>query len=312
MDTPLTLPAGFSARTCTTADVHAVFELIAACEEHDVGEALIDLEDIESEWMRPTFELERDTIAVVDDASGRIVAQGEMTYENRADCAVHPDRRGRGIGSWLVAWTEERARSRGASRVGQTVVDTAADAVDLFERRGYEPLWTSWILQIRFADTPPETPTLPDGYGIRDFVPGTDDHGVHAVIDAAFLEWSDREPEPFEEWRVKTIGRQGFEPWLLPLVVGPSGDIVGAAFLIDSEEDNEGWVQQLAVAREHRGLGLGRALLDESFERFRARGRTGCGLNTDLRTGALGLYEHVGMSVKSSYTHHALRFSGID
>ena len=66
-------------------------------------------------------------------------------------------------------------------------------------------------------------------------------------------------------------------------------------------------MHQLAVAREHRNLGLGRALLLRAFELFHARGRASVGLSTDSRTGALGLYEHVGMRVVRSYTHHAKR-----
>ena len=66
-------------------------------------------------------------------------------------------------------------------------------------------------------------------------------------------------------------------------------------------------MHQLAVAREHRSLGLGRALLLRAFELFHARGRASVGLSTDSRTGALGLYEHVGMRVVRSYTHHAKR-----
>ena len=312
MDAPLALPGDFSARPCVLADAPAVYELVAANEAHDAGEVLIELEDIESEWARPSFDLAGHTVAVIEDATRTLVGQGEMTMDTRADCCVHPAWRGKGIGTWLVGWTEDRAHSLGASRVGQTVVDTATDAITLFERRGYTWLWTSWILGIDFADTSLEPPTLPEGYSIRDFVPGEDDRRVHEVIDTAFLEWSDREPFPFEDWRAKTLSRAGCEPWLLPVVVGPEGTIEGAAYLIDAGEGNEGWVQELAVGREHRGLGLGRALLHESFARFQARGRTGCGLNTDSRTGALGLYEHVGMSVKQSFTHRALQFDAID
>ena len=312
MDTPVALPEGFSARPCTLADVAPVFELVAACETHDIGQADIDLDDIQAEWTRPSFDLDNGTIVVIDDAAGTLVAQGEVTYGQRADCSVHPAWRGRGIGTWLVQWTEECARALGASRIGQTVIDTSTDATDLFERRGYVLRYTSWILSIRFAQTPPRSAALPQGYSIRDFVPGTDDGPVQALIDSSFLEWSDRAPESLEDWRAKTVARPGFAPWLLPVLTTADGTIVGAAFLMDSIEQNEGWVQQLAVAREHRGQGLGRALMDEVFSRFHALGRAGCSLNTDSRTGALGLYEHVGMSVTRSYTHRALYFSDTD
>jgi GNAT superfamily N-acetyltransferase len=125
------------------------------------------------------------------------------------------------------------------------------------------------------------------------------------MIDDAFLEWSDREPETVEEWASTTIRREGFEPWLLPVVVDAEDRIVGAAYLINSDAE-EGWVQQLAVHRDHRSRGLGGALLAGSFRRFHERGRRACGVNTDSRTGALGLYEHVGMSVRRTYTHRSL------
>jgi mycothiol synthase len=81
--------------------------------------------------------------------------------------------------------------------------------------------------------------------------------------------------------------------------------LVGVAVGHDYELESEGWIEQVAVRLEHRGEGLGRALLEESFRRFREAGRTRCGVSTDSRTGALGLYQRVGMSVVRSYTRWA-------
>ena len=61
-------------------------------------------------------------------------------------------------------------------------------------------------------------------------------------------------------------------------------------------------MEQVAVENAHRGRGLGRALLEESVRRFWELGRRQVGVSTDSRTGALGLYEHVGMSVRRTYT----------
>ena len=57
------------------------------------------------------------------------------------------------------------------------------------------------------------------------------------------------------------------------------------------------WVAQLAVAREHRGRGLARALLVQCVRARPAGGLRARGLDTDARTGARGLYEHVGMHI---------------
>ncbi|MEX2421836.1 MAG: GNAT family N-acetyltransferase, partial [Actinomycetota bacterium] len=83
----------------------------------------------------------------------------------------------------------------------------------------------------------------------------------------------------------------------------------GAAYLIHYPDDI-GWVQQIAVRKDHRGRGLGGALLHHAFREFFERGKRTTGLSTDSRTGALTLYEHVGMSVTHSYRHYAKDLDG--
>ncbi len=51
---------------------------------------------------------------------------------------------------------------------------------------------------------------------------------------------------------------------------------------------------------DQRGRGRSRALLADSFEVARARGARRSELSTDSRTGALGLYQRVGMEVTST------------
>ncbi len=66
------------------------------------------------------------------------------------------------------------------------------------------------------------------------------------------------------------------------------------------------YVDRLAVRRDRRGIGLARALLVDSFAAARAHGATRSELSTDSRTGALGLYEKVGMEVTSVWRHWAI------
>ena len=70
--------------------------------------------------------------------------------------------------------------------------------------------------------------------------------------------------------------------------------------------EGTGYVDQLAVRRDRRGLGLARALLVDAFALARDHGATASELSTDTRTGALGLYEKVGMEVSSEWIHRAI------
>ena len=98
-----------------------------------------------------------------------------------------------------------------------------------------------------------------------------------------------------------TMRRPGFEPWQIRLATDASGTPVGTAFVIRAGE--VGYVEQLAVRSDQRGRGLARALVADAFDRARARGALRSELSTDSRTGALGLYEKVGMVVTKTYHH---------
>jgi mycothiol synthase len=291
------LPDGLVARPLTWDDVDAIFRLEHACEAFDDGEAEIALSDVEAEWRRPAFDPA--TFSVGFFAADRLVAYAEV-FRSRAEAAVAPAERGRGIGSALARWTWTVARASGRDRVGQTISDTEEAARALFESFGYERGHTSWILRIEIGQDPPP-PQLPEGLTLRSFRPG-DEPQMFDVIETAFSAWQGREPNAFGDWRAQFLDRDEVRPELQ--VLAAEGDrLVGVAINYDYADDDEGWVQQLAVHPTHQGRGLGRAMLQESFRRFHAIGRRSCGLSTDSRTGALGLYEHVGMGVRKSYTH---------
>src|SRR4029079_4657865 len=82
--------------------------------------------------------------------------------------------------------------------------------------------------------------------------------------------------------------------------------VVGGAFLIDSEEI---WIDKLAVAATYRLGAMPRARLGTACRRSFDRGYDHTSLSTDSRTGALTLYERVGMRVTRSFTHWALDLS---
>lgn len=297
----LDLTPELTSRPLTLADAGAVTALTAACELHDDGKVEIALEDVVADWARPSTDLAAHTVGVFE--GQRLVAYAEVSRARRAEAYVTPDRRGRGIGTALLQWTRATARAGGGTLVGQTVSDRNPAAIALLTAHGYRPLWTSWILSIDLPEEP-APPELPAGYAIRRFVSGRDEPAAYRVIEDAFAEWPDREDTPYEDWAAGTIGRERFRPDDLALV-DYAGAVVGACLVL--RYDGEGaWVHQLAVEKAHRGRGLARALLLDAFRAAWQHGDRSSGLCTDSRTGALGLYQHVGMRVERSYTHFAV------
>jgi GNAT superfamily N-acetyltransferase len=144
-------------------------------------------------------------------------------------------------------------------------------------------------------------PALPEGYTLDDLDYAVDGREVFEVINAAFSEWEER-PERYEDWDGFFGSHANLAPWG-SRVLRHDGRIVGAAIAFDYGPANDAWIQQLAVAKEHRGRGLGGALIRASYARFAERGHTHGGLGTDSRSGALAMYEHVGFTVRTSATH---------
>jgi len=298
MDDPMTpeLPATLDVRPAEDADIPAIVELIGACEVDSDGVAEVDEDDVSFE--RHGFDAGLDTLLVFDD--DELVAWAEL-YRGRAEADVRPSHRDRGIGSAMLRWTEYRARTLGDARVNQTKSDGNAGAHDLFLSNGYEPSWISWMIRISL-DEAAEPVQVPEGITIRPYRE-TDARDVHRVIDAAFCEWPGREPEPYEVWAAMIPAHASFRPELSPLAFD-GDELVGAVIVYDYPDAQEGWISQLATAATHRHRGIAQAMLRTAFGWFRERGRKTAGVSTDSRTGALGLYEKVGMKVVRQYTRY--------
>lgn len=294
------LPDGLTCRPLTETDATAVYETMAAQEVHDIGRAEIEEADIVGDWQRPSFDVAASTVGVFD--GDRMLGYAEFSAPDRGDAAVRPEARGRGIGTWLAGWMQDLARARGAAVVGMPVPEGSAGDV-LLTALGYHVRWTSWVLKLPAGATIAERP-LPAGYGVRAAEP-QDYAAVHTVVEDAFLEWSERERESYEDFAATTIERPGFEPWQLRVVTDPTGAIVAVAIVM-MYDGTEAFIARLATRRDQRGRGLAQALMVDTFAVAREHGADDCGLSTDSRTGALGLYEKVGMQVTSTWVNRAI------
>ena len=292
------LRAELSAWTLTVADVDATIAMINACELHDSGEVMWERADLLADIATAGFDPDRDWVGVFD--GERAVAWGLYIHPRRAWVDVHPHQRGRGVGTWLRRWAEERARASGADRVGQTIDDERRSVCAMFEANGYKPRHTSWVLRMDHPNEP-SPPSSLDGIDLRP-ISSDDVAATMTMFETAFSEFADRLPTSEATWRAMTVEREGFAPDDLILAL-EDDHVIGGALLLDADEI---WVDKLAVAATHRHRGVARALLETAFRRSFERGYDHTSLSTDSRTGALSLYERVGMRVTRSFTNWGL------
>jgi mycothiol synthase len=293
------LPQGLTARPLTLDDVDDTIAMVNTCELIDSGELMWERADLLSDISVDGFDPNTDWLGVFD--GDRIVAWAFLQGPRRLWIDVAPDVRGRGIGTSLRRWALDRARARGNDRLGQTIEDARTDVAATLRLAGFTPRHTSWILRIDHP-TEPSPPEAPTGIEVRAIRMPDEEQQTLEMFETAFSEFDDRLPVSIETWRATVTEREGFVSD--DLVVAVDGDrVVGGAFLIDADEI---WVDKLAVASTHRRKGVARALLRTAFRRSFARGYDHTALSTDSRTGALTLYERVGMHVTRSFTNWAI------
>jgi GNAT superfamily N-acetyltransferase len=291
--------AGFTTRPLTLDDASAVHALIAAEEEVDLGAAEITVEDVLADWQRPSYDIAASTVGVLE--ADRLVAYGDLSGPGTAYAAVLPSHQGRGLGTAIARWLQERARERGYASIGAQVPEGSA-ADRLMADLGYTVRWTAWDLEL-----PPGTSvaarSLPGGFTVRD-AEVADRTAVWTLVEDAFLEWSDRARMSIEDFGARVWERPGSAPWNLRLLIAPDGDLVGAAHVFLAGD--AGYVARVAVRPDHRGRGLAPPLLVDAFAQAREHGAERCYLSTDTRAGARGLYEKVGMVVSSTWINRAI------
>lgn len=300
-------PGGYSVRAPTEDDLAGVADVLVADQLDASGHAVLDADFVRSGWDRAGFELGTDAWAVTDDV-GSIVAYGQVTHEApevvESWGVVHPNHRGRGIGSALLDRIDARASELIASdpsvrfRHAINSGDEAAGA--MLKARGLRPVRHFWHMQIDL-DERLEPADAPAGIEIGAISPRADLATVHAVLSEAFADDWDYHPEPFERWSEDNATGPTFDPtlWLLARDAGrPIGALTARLF------DERGWVGELGVLASHRGRGVGGALLRQSFATFADRGIRRVMLNVDTQnpTGATALYERVGMTVANRWT----------
>jgi len=305
----VTLPDEYSVRHARDQDAQGILDLIAAC-DHSFGVESSGFTEVDIREGWASLDMRTDTWAIVA-PDGALAAYGEVTDRGAgklmADGYVHPDHRGRGLGTALVRLMEGRARELVAQSpegaevtVSNGVLTLDQAGREILEREGYMLGRVFWEMRITMTE-PPAAPTLPAGLRLRAFVPGQDERAVFQTVDTAFADHWNHTPRVFEEWLGHTR-RPDFDPSLWLLVETEDGQVPAAA-LCGLRADH-GWIHTVATLRPWRRRGLASALLRAAFSRFWERGVPTVALGVDAQnpTGATHVYEAAGMRVAASAT----------
>lgn len=311
--------AGFTMRPATMGDVESATVLFNKCSMTMAGIEAFDLEEVRSEWQTPGFNLSAST-RVVESADGQLAGYIEVWDINENPVQpwvwgrVRPDYEGRGIGTTLMTWAEERAR-QAIGRVpddAQVVmrcgtIHTYEPPRKLFQECGLRHVRSFWDMEIELDKaTPP--PEWPEGITLKTFAEVDDLVAVYRATDEAFQDhWgyvARSEEEDLRRWRHWLANDKHFEPTLWFLAMDK--DEIAAVCLCRPKlpgEPDTGHVETLGVRRPWRRKGLALALLHHTFTVFRQRRqkRVSLGVDAQSLTGATRLYQKAGMHVKRQF-----------
>lgn len=318
------LPGTLEARPVDPGDVPALTTLMRATDIAGCGHTSTTIEEVRSDLANPECGWARGAATVW---RGRELVGALLVYDGLAqgrgwEFHVHAapsDPMHRGIHDALILAGLREGRSRWyqldpdievadpMAKTGCYVGDVAL-RTDL-ERHGFGEVRRFWRMRIDHvaADGPLGVPAdpgapmgpagTPHGYRLRPFRDAEPEwRQLHEVVCASFADHFDYTPVGYEVWREELVDEiEDPTQWVM---AEHEGRIVGFARGSNRyASDDYGYVSSIGVLREHRGLGLGRVLLQARFADDAARGFLGTLLHVDTEstTGAPGLYESAGM-----------------
>jgi GNAT superfamily N-acetyltransferase len=281
----------FQLRAFTPADSAAVVDLINAESARTVGfpRAVVDAVGNIRHYRYVPLNSEK---VVAVDAQNRVIgyaylADRDSSVSMETGGAVHHDHWGQGVGQELLAWGEERARvlSEQAPAGVRTVLqvnlfENESSAIQLFSDSGYYKV-REWTHMELLMDAPP-TPSLPDGFVMREMDLDNDWDIVGPAMDDAFADhWgtipagefasaeeedddddSDGDDEPSDDSFSNAPGY---------CFIVLDGDTVAGGVLCNAklvERNDTGRVGSVFVRGAYRRKKIGQALMQTAFQAF--------------------------------------------
>ncbi len=235
--------------------------------------------------------------------------------ENIESFRIHPDYFGCGIGSTLTQWAEERAGSMlgkapAGARVtsGTVVLNKNPEAMNFLLSRGYRETRKFFRMAVELENMPAET-VFPPGISISTYEKRGDLDEIIRCDENSFSDhWGyvkTSDAELLADWK-HSIRTNPFHDPALWFTALNEGRVVGLCLCDNGtyRDGNIGYIVSLCVLKEYRKRGIAGALLKHSFAELYRRGRRKItlGVDSESLTGAVGLYEKVGMRAEQNIT----------
>jgi mycothiol synthase len=286
--------------------------LIAACKVADGVDRSTNVDDIARTY-RHLENCDPQNDMLFAEVNGQVIAYGRIWWDDLLDGTrlyhpfgfLHPEWRGKGIGTAMWEIGESRAREIAAGHPKGTPkflqvepLETEKDLLALLESRGYQPVRYE-IYMLRDLSEPFPEALLPLGLEVRPVKPEHLRHIFEASNEAFRDHWGSRD-ESEEEYKSQ-MESPLFRPELWK--VAWDGDQMASVIhnFVDEKENAEyqrkrGYTEGICTRRPWRKRGAARALLVQSMQMFKEMGMTETALSADSQnlSGAVLLYESVG------------------
>lgn len=315
-------PQDYPLRPVGMEDFNALLGLINAFSRHFIQVNEMDEAELMNFLTNPEMNMAEDLRMILSPQGNMLgyvecIAWDSPPVHPSVWLRVHPDYLDTDIGQRLLTWADERAQQsldRCPSELRVSVHNfTLAEAkplARLLEANSYRLIRHSFQMWVDL-DMPATPAQWPPGIELRPFSEERHLEAVYKAYDRSFSDHYGYQKRPFDvglkRFRHMLIEDDAYDPALW--FVAWDGDQVAGfslSYKYSSEDPNMGWLALLGVPRPWRKRGLGKALLLHTFEEFLRRGkkRVGLGVDAGNLTGALRLYENVGMYVARQYDRY--------
>ncbi len=305
--------AGVVWRPVRTSDAAAVAELHNEAYAVDGGYRITP-QEVLNEMDIPALDFDEDTL-VADLGGGALGAVALCIVEDRGTPErqvqlgwnrVAPSLRGKGVGSFLIEWSEARGRQRvGSNMAGSwfraSVYNWQQERLDLFERFAYERR-RYFSEMLRDLSEPISSGEIDSSF---DVVGWTDElaEDARSVHNEAFR----------DHWGSQPLGSQHWASFLDEFFLKeasfvahrdgvPVGILLSAQYPHDFEDRGrtESWIEVVAVVPSARGHGLATGLITRAMQCFAdAEVEYAClTVDSESPTGADRLYANLGFDVE--------------